>query len=138
MALLVGGGGRTSTVPYEPYANGAYHENYDDAVVAELAWRSNSPPYRRETYFSERISQWQMREPDIDADDFEVIERQFERCTGKYGNLDHAFAGARWERDPATGLLRCTGYVLTKAATRRMLSQIDAERKLVGDRAFFV
>ncbi len=57
MALLVGGGGRAATVPYESYANGAYHENFDDAVAEAMARLSNSPPYRRETYFSERISQ---------------------------------------------------------------------------------
>ncbi len=83
------------------------------------------------------ITKWQMREPDIDPEDFDVIARQFEHCTGKYGILDRAFAGARWERDH-TGELACVGYTLTKAATRRMLSQIDANRKLVGDRSLFV
>lgn len=57
MALLVGGGDRTSNVPFESYLDGAFFENFDDAMAEAKARRSNSPPYRRETYFSERISQ---------------------------------------------------------------------------------
>lgn len=79
-----------------------------------------------------------MREPEIDADDFAVIARKYAECTGKWtGTPERGFAGARWDRD-RTGELVCSNYVLTKGATRRMLSQIDSERKTLGDRAFFV
>lgn len=78
-----------------------------------------------------------MREPEIDADDYQIIERQFERCTGKWnGQPDREFARAHWDRN-AAGELFCH-FDLTKTATRRMLSQIDATRRLTGERPLFV
>lgn len=79
-----------------------------------------------------------MREPDIDGDDFEVITRKFEECTGKWtGQPDRGFEGAHWKRDH-TGELACFNAPITKHNTRRMLSQIDAKLKSYGTRPYFV
>lgn len=47
----------------------------DGGVVFESSVRRNeSAPYKRQTYFAERLSQWQMLEPEIKEDDWIKIE----------------------------------------------------------------
>lgn len=76
----------------------AYHLDVRDRVDAK-----RSAPYRRQTYFSERISQWREREPEIPSDDLCEIDAEYQR---RWGN----------ER----------GHVLTKEECRTMLAAIDA------------
>ena len=38
---------------------------------------SSSAPYKRATYFAERLSQWSMSEPEIPDEDWELIEQEF-------------------------------------------------------------
>lgn len=104
----------------ETVPSGAYYENCLDAVAAERNRRSNSPPYRRETYWSERISQWRMREPDIDAADFARILAKWHDFTARFGGTPR-FAGAVW-----TAVDRCS-YVLDKEDCRELLWSIDEE-----------
>lgn len=82
-----------------------------DPPVATLR-STNSAPYKRQTYFSERVSQWRMQEPDIDEDDWLAIETTF--FAGKF----------------------TTDGKITKEDVRSVLRAVD--NKLEGERPRFV
>lgn len=50
--------------------------------------RHKSQPYRRETYFNERISQWRMNEPEIPYDDLDSIKWQWKSMYPEGDKLD--------------------------------------------------
>ena len=69
----------------------------------------HSAPYSRLTYFNELISQWQMQEPPIPAEDWNLIEQEYNWQTSKE-------RPDRWfDRN----------HVLTKTEIRRLLRSID-------------
>lgn len=101
-------------------------------------FRTNSPPYKRQTYFSERISQWRMLEPIIDGSDLRTIEREWNRLTGKHtGKPDPFFADSRWYRTESTQQQLCT-HILTKEGCRKMLWHIDNNLRRYNEPAYFV
>lgn len=116
----------------EAYPVGACYEEPSVERAFQNSRRKNSPPYKRETYFSERISQWQLKEPDIDSRDWETIRHKWDEWTGRWWSPDDAgplprFAAARWERG-ASGGMRCN-LVLTKEMCRQLLWAIDDDQR---------
>lgn len=99
--------------------------------------KGTSPPYRRDTYFAERISQWRMLEPGIPASDMQEIERAYEHFTDKWGlrGGETIFPGAKWTRTERG--LSCS-YVIDKEDCRKLLWHIDADRKSTGRKPYFV
>lgn len=100
---------------------------------AEAAkFRSNSPPYRRETYWSERCSQWQLREPEIDYYDMERIRDKWDEFRGKFAdpNCDDEFLrNQKWPKD----------HVMDKDNCRTVLWAIDCDiPKFGGTKPYFV
>lgn len=87
-------------------------------------WRlGNSAPYKRETYFSERVSQWRHNEPDICLEDTRAINRMFQRFTCQ-GGLRHDTV--RWD-----GYVTGEGQFklvrpMTKEDCRTLLASCDA------------
>lgn len=134
---------------YESVRYGAYVESVGEFIATERRRRApgSSPPYRRETYFAERISQWRMREPAIPAEDWREIVAAFEHFTDKWGVLGRVeFVGAKWERDILGGpsasgrvhsSLRCN-YVIGKDDCRRLLWHIDSQLDALGRKPYFV
>ena len=119
-------------VRQESYPNGAVVEEVDAERIFVNSRRKNSPPYKRETYFSERISQWRLLEPEIDSADWQVIERMWEDFTGKWKSVTGVprFKDARWSRAPGD-ILRCN-LVLTKEMCRELLWAIDDRQRAAG------
>ncbi len=132
---------------YETGSSGATVTDAATERAVASKTRHNSPPYRRATYWSERISQWRMVEPNIDAADLQLISDKWAVLTGKYFNPAFTFnphfpapvfEGCVWERDAVTGVLRCS-YVIDKEDCRQLLWAIDEDINSVGDRKpFFV
>jgi hypothetical protein len=120
----------------ESYPVGARFEEVASEQAFLSSRRKNSPPYKRETYFSERISQWQLTEPDIDEDHWRVINAKWEQWTGRFWSAEYPgplprFASARWTRDKR-GNMRCN-LVLTKEMCRQLLWAIDDEIRAIGN-----
>lgn len=112
----------------ESYAYGARYEDVASERVFLSSRRKNSPPYKRETYWSERISQWQLKEPDIEDSHWRVIVAKWEEWTGIWWSPDDCgplpqFPAARWRRG-IDGSMRCN-LVLTKEMCRQLLWAID-------------
>ncbi len=125
----------------ESIRSGAYYENILDAQAESRATLSNSAPYRRQTYWAERISQWRMLEPDIEHCDLQRIERKWEDFTCKY-SMDPAavpkFPGKWIRRDSGA---RVFTYTLTKEDCRAILWSIDediAKCPLTQGKPFYV
>lgn len=95
---------RHDVPPQESMVVGAYFEDVRDRLVQQTAGKSNSAPYRRATYFAERISQWRLQEPPIVADDLQTI---FQAYDAKYTDR----------------------YVMSKDDCRTLLWEIDARLK---------
>ena len=87
--------------------HGAKRESYvagdrrEESAFAPSSRSSSSAPYKRATYFSERLSQWQMLEPEINERDWELIA-----STWRFSDF--------WKRN-----------VLTKEDIRAILRRID-------------
>ena len=96
-----------------------------------------STPYKRETYWSERISQWRQLEPSIEQCDWNGIKKQWQIFTGFYDEDTPKFVGARWFRESEFGTLKCS-YVLRKEDCREILHTIDKQRTINGQRPYFV
>ena len=75
---------------------------------------TQSAPYRRETYFAERISQWRGAEPTIEYSEWRVIDDTFIQFTQP---------GGRWEMGRS---------LMTKDDCRELLWEIDLQRKQSG------
>lgn len=128
-------------------------ETYPDGAIvttmaAEQAYlalgkASNSPPYKRQTYFSERVSQWRMLEPAIDPADLALIVDEWRKCTGYFGRAEWAnpeFPVGEWGvGDDGRPAWRCD-YVLTKDDCRRLLWRVDNEvqRSMISYKPYFV
>lgn len=126
------GGALDGACGYEAVRCGAYSESVCDAIAENRKHRRNScsPPYRRDTYWSERISQWRQLEPEIPSEDAELIERKWEQFTGRYRQPSDPlpkFQDATWERTAGTWNLRCT-HMLSKEDCRQLLWAIDEDR----------
>lgn len=96
---------RHDVPPQESMVVGAYFEDVSDRLIQQSSGKSNSAPYRRATYFAERISQWRLQEPAIVADDLRTI---FQAYDAKYTNQQH---------------------VMCKDECRTLLWEIDARLK---------
>ena len=123
----------------ESAPHGAVAISFNDAKFANARFRTNSPPYQRRTYFSERISQWVLSEPEIEAKDMQIIRDKFDELTGKFvveygefSNTEHNIAmqsKQRWGRN----------HLLTKDSCRTLLWCVDEDNKRIGNgRTFFV
>jgi len=118
----------------ESYLDGP---RFEEAAVERnqlFASRKNSPPYKRETYWSERISQWRLQEPCIEENDWQRIVAKWEEFTGKFRGDNEPlprFKTACWTRN-ANGSLACD-YVLDKEDCRQLLWAIDGDLKRIGD-----
>lgn len=107
--------------------------------AVENACNTSSPPYKRQTYFSERISQWRMLEPTINADDMRSIQREWERLTGRFNSKpDPYFADSKWYWDAGPPEVFMSTHVLTKEGCRKLLWHIDNRRKAHGLQPYFV
>ena len=121
-------------IPYGPFSGNVF----DDKMESIQARRNNSPPYRRETYFAERISQWRMLEPEIDPADFREIEQEYLRYTGRFyiPGLVHPAAApppsvpCKWSFHPRHGM-QCD-FILDKEDLRKILWRIDKRKAGVG------
>ena len=100
--------------------------------------RKCSPPYRRETYWAERISQCRMLEPAIDEGDLRLILAQYDEFTNKYlTNPNAVWADAEWKRNDR-GALVCN-RIIDKEDCRQLLWAIDERRARVeGAKPVFV
>lgn len=158
--LRVGGDGYRAThdangnkdfgaLGYEATLVGAYVEDVDDYLAAERqTYRNNSPPYRRETYWAERISQWREQEPSIDAADVEAIEDEFWRLTNPHitpVEEQHAsFRNLEWRWTVDLQYRYCfhrgtrSRYVVSKDDCRVILWSIDKRRIAEGGKPLFV
>ena len=117
----------------ESYTVGAVFEEGDSERVHLRQKRKSSPPYKRETYWSERISQWRLQEPEISRADWQEITDKWNEFTGRYrleGEPLPRFEAARWTSLP-DGSERCN-LVLTKEMCRQLLWAIDDETRRVG------
>lgn len=115
---------------YEAVRYGGYFEDARDAVVEERQRRkSTSPPYRRDTYWAERISQWREQEPEIPSSDFEQIEQRWKQFTGELWEFgigqSPKWSDASWSFD-AHRVRRCS-RILSKEDCRQILWSIDEE-----------
>lgn len=103
---------------YETAPIGAFVLSVADAKAALRNACSNSPPYRRETYWSERCSQWQMREPEIDEQHMRIIRERWDHMRGRFADhngINPNGSAARWSRD----------HILDKEDCRQLLWSID-------------
>lgn len=103
---------------------GTYSETVAD-VHAQQREQATSAPYKRGTYFAERISQWRGLEPSIPEDDFKEIERLYYRYVDRWGLHPE---NKRWE----------LGHCLSKEDTRQLLWEIDRERQRRSVKPYFV
>lgn len=110
---------------------------YSTSLAEELAscrrkqLSSNSAPYRRSTYFAERVSQWRGLEPDIGEDEWLNIRQQWGLMSGQF---DLPFR--RWPEDPPPIWPR--DHILTRDDCRLMLRLIDDRLRRVGLRGTYV
>ena len=156
-ALRVGGEGYRAThksncgaLGYESVLAGAYTESIGDFLAAERATYRNhqSPPYRRETYWAERISQWREQEPEIDKADVQIIEDEYWQLTNPWitsrDRMHPPFRELewRWTDDLRDRYLCHAGtnlrYVVTKDDCRVILWSIDKKRVALGGKPLFV
>jgi hypothetical protein len=86
---------------------------------------SNSAPYRRSTYFAERVSQWRELEPAIDDDDWDEIAHHWSRLSGNWMSRRR-----RWPQD-AQYKIFATDHVMDRADCRLLLRQLD--EKLIAN-----
>lgn len=115
-----------------PHPNSATAADVVESMVSSNVRPATSQPYKRETYFSERISQWRQLEPTIPYHDFRDISTKWKRMTGYY----EGDAGSwRWcERRNCY----VTDQILTKEMCRVMLREIDEQRRANGESVYFV
>lgn len=92
---------------------GAYLADVDLSAALARGGMGPSAPYRRETYFAERISQWRGHEPAIPDDDFSLIKARYWEFTGQWPSPKQ-----RWARN----------HVLSKDDCRALLWDLDNER----------
>ena len=119
----------------EMYSTAAFSTTALDDAVAELFRNKNSAPYKRRTYFSERLSQWQMREPAIDRVDFKEIEDLYEEYNGgKYQAWRTMELDNPWRKVPIWTLDR----EFTKEDCRTLLWEIDRRRISYNEKPYFV
>lgn len=114
----------------ESFTSAAVFEEPDSERAHQRNKRKNSPPYKRETYWSERISQWRLQEPEIEREHWQEITDKWEEFTGRWripGDSLPRFAQARWQNS------RCN-LLLTKELCRQLLWAIDDEIRRVGGR----
>jgi hypothetical protein len=117
---------------YEPIPAGAFVTDFATERALAAKTRVNSPPYKRETYWSERISQWRQLEPTIVTADFNAIQSMWEELTGRFHDPDHPndafppplFVGAVWRR---RGIGYLCDFMLDKEDCRKLLWAIDAK-----------
>ncbi len=108
---------------------GAFLEDVDLTLALSRQKNNNSAPYRRETYFAERISQWRCQEPSINAQDFAHIQERYYDFTGRWRLAsDEHNPEWIWEQN------RC----LSKDECRFLLWDIDNSRISIGDCPYFV
>lgn len=100
-----------------------YHagEHCEDVGAAQPLRSSNSAPYRRATYWAERISQWRQNEPSIPADDWQAISHAYITFTSD-GPL------SKWSLD----------YTLAKDDIRELLRSCDKQLEQRKVRTRFV
>lgn len=114
-------------IPYAPAQEsipaGAYYEDCRDGAAQEAASHGKSAPYRRATYFSERVSQWRQTEPDINRDDLRAIFRFYDTLVGRYGEELREYPD---------------GHILTKEDTRKLLWRLDNDEVAAGRKPRFV
>ncbi len=109
--------------------------------MAETVKNVNSPPYKRETYFAERISQWRLGEPEIDESDMRIIVARFGELTGKWEIEEDRVARPRsghfsdwhWE-----GMSPVGPNPLDKEDVRFLLWDCDRRRVELGGKPLFV
>lgn len=91
-------------------------------------WRlGNSAPYKRETYFSERVSQWRHNEPDICLDDTRAIIRMYERFTRQRHMSHPTVVWLGYTSDVGTFQL---ARPMTKEDCRTLLAACDADQHM--------
>ena len=144
------GGNKVAGVAgYESVLAGAYTESISDFLAAEKqTYRNGSPPYRRQTYWAERISQWREQEPAIDADDKQAIEDEYWKLTNPWltsqADMYAPFKQLewRWTDDLRDRFCYIRGtnlrYVVTKDDCRVILWSIDKQRQAIGGKPIFV
>lgn len=119
----------------EMFSQAAFSTTAADELLAERLRATASAPYKRRTYFSERLSQWQSREPAIDRVDFEEIRALYQEYNGgkhqawKTMSLDNP-----WRKVPIWSLDRA----FSKEDCRTLLWEIDRRRVALKQRAYFV
>lgn len=118
---------------FESICRGAYSTNVVDEQQKAKRRRlsSNSAPYRRSTYFAERVSQWRGLEPLIGEDEWETIRQQW--CI--LSNQPFA-PRRRWPEDPPP--IWPPDHILTRDDCRLMLRMIDNRRRKHGLPANYV
>lgn len=103
---------------------GAYYEDVADGKAESMAnMRGGSAPYRRQTYWAERISQWRMLEPGIEEDDMLVIRRKWHELTNWGGFSGENKYGGEWLN------AMVYTYTITKEDCRELLWSIDNDRR---------
>ena len=109
-----------------------------DAFVSTQrnAQNKTSTPYKRETYWSERVSQWRQLEPSISADDWETITKRWRDYSGYYDEDNCRFVGFKWYPDER-GTLKCT-HTITREQCRMILGDIDDDRIKRDLKPYFV
>ncbi len=133
-------GTRRHTAPvFESVVSGVYHTTAA-LDMAQSRPRGNSPPYRRETYWSERISQWRLQEPDFVEGDSQRIEEKWQQLSGYFGGIErHArFANVNWERGVDGAMRTVPRFVLDKEDCRAILWSIDSDIETAGGKPTFV
>lgn len=119
----------------EARSHGAYREDIHTTLALARGNMRTSAPYRRETYCSERLSQWQMQEPPIPASDMRDIQREFDTLADRWGNPPQGEWPARWDARARSVVLE---RPMSKDMCRIMLKRIDTRIGLHGHAPYFV
>lgn len=119
----------------EMFSSAAFSTTAADELLAERLRATASAPYKRRTYFSERLSQWQSREPAIDRVDFEEIRTLYQEYNGgKHQAWKTMAVDNPWRKVPIWSLDRA----FSKEDCRTLLWEIDRRRVALKQRAYFV
>jgi hypothetical protein len=119
----------------EMFTQAAFSTTAADDLSGEKARCAGSAPYKRRTYFSERLSQWQSREPSIENIDFKEIQALYDEYTGGKSQLWKLMSEDNpWRKVPIWQLDR----EFTKEDCRTLLWEIDRRRAKHGERPYFV
>ncbi len=97
--------------------------HYESVGAAQPLRSSNSAPYRRATYWAERISQWRQNEPPIADDDWQAISHAYIAFTS-----DGPLGDKKWE----------LSYVLCKDDIRELLRSCDKQLEARNVRTRYV